>query len=342
MSGEGQLAQLNTFARHQLIEGATHIQRLDGLASRAPELLSGVNVFVKRDDHMALGGGGNKLRKLEFHIGRALAEGCDTVVTVGGLQSNHARLTAAVAAKVGLHCELVLSRIVPRADTDYENNGNMLLDKLFGARIHVLDGSQDALTHVQERAQTLRTEGHRVLVIPTGGSTGLGALGYVRCAAEVAMQEAELGLQFSEVIVPNGSGGTQAGLIAGFATLGRAINVRGFSVLAAREYAQATTATLVREACGLLGIDAPPVEVDVDDAQLGPGYGVPTRELIDAVQLLARIEGLMLDPVYSGKAFAGLLADIKAGRHQAGVNVLFVMTGGQPGLYAYPTTFDGP
>jgi len=285
---------------------------------------------------MALGGGGNKLRKLEFHLGRARSESIDTIITVGGLQSNHARLTAAAAAQMGLHCELVLTRVVRREDEDYERNGNVLLDALFGARLHVLNGTESALHYAEERARALRSDGRRVLVIPTGGSTGLGALGYARCAREIVEQAAGMDLAFAEVIVPNGSGGTQAGLITGFTAIGRdPIKVRGFGVLAPEDRARAVTVELVKEACGLLGVDVPSEPVDVDNSQLGAGYGQPTDDMIDAVRLLARSEGLLLDPVYSGKAFAGLMRDIHAGRYKAGENVLFVMTGGQPGLHAY-------
>ncbi|MFJ7792539.1 D-cysteine desulfhydrase family protein [Pseudomonas sp. NPDC096950] len=329
------------FARADLLQGPTPIQR----AERLERVLGieGVGIYFKRDDHMLIGGGGNKLRKLEFHLGAALKDGVDTVITIGGLQSNHARLTAAVCARLGLACELILTRSVPKPEVDYELNGNVLLDQLFGAEIHVLAGGSDALGMAQIRAAQLRDSGRKVLVIPTGGSTPLGALGYTRCAAEIAQQEAQLGVTFKKVIVPNGSAGTHAGLAAGFHLLGRgAATVMSYSVLADRDTSVTRALQLTQDALALLGGDAVEAsEIVVDGSQLGDGYGLPTPAMQEAVRLMARTEGLLIDPVYSGKAFAGLLADLRQGRYRAGENVLFVMTGGTPGLYAYRETFQG-
>jgi L-cysteate sulfo-lyase len=331
---------LERFARADLLQGPTPIQR----AERLERVLGieGVGIYLKRDDHMLIGGGGNKLRKLEFHLGAALKAGVDTVITIGGLQSNHARLTAAVCARLGLACELILTRSVPKPEVDYELNGNVLLDQLFGAQIQVLAGGSDSLGMAQIRATQLRESGHEVLVIPTGGSTPLGALGYTRCAAEIVQQEALLGVAFKKVIVPNGSAGTHAGLAAGFQLLGRgAATVKSYSVLADQDTCAARTLQLTQDALALLGGGSVQAsEVVVDGSQLGDGYGLPTSAMQEAVRLMARTEGLLIDPVYSGKAFAGLLADLRQGRYRAGDNVLFVMTGGTPGLYAYRETFQ--
>lgn len=292
---------------------------------------------------MLIGGGGNKLRELEFHIGAALAAGVDTVITVGGIQSNHARLTAAVCARLGLACELILTRAVPKADVDYELNGNVLLDQLFGAQLQVLVGGSDSLAAAETRATQLRDSGRNVLVIPTGGSTPLGSLGYARCAVEIAQQETELGLTFNQVVVPNGSAGTHAGLAAGFQLLGRGTSiVKSYSVLSDRDTSEARTRQLTQDALALLGSSAAvqAEEIAIDGSQLGDGYGLPTPAVQEAVRLMARAEGLLIDPVYSGKAFAGLLADLRQGRYRSGDNVLFVMTGGTPGLYAYRETFQ--
>jgi D-cysteine desulfhydrase len=334
---------LSSFARADLLQGPTPIQRAERLEQLLGLKSQGIGLFLKRDDHMLIGGGGNKLRKLEFHIGAALAAGVDTVITIGGLQSNHARLTAAVCARLGLACELILTRAVPKTDVDYELNGNVLLDHLFGAQLQVLAGGSDSLAVAETRATQLRDSGHNVLVIPTGGSTPLGSLGYARCAAEIAQQETELDLTFNQVVVPNGSAGTHAGLAAGFQLLGRGTSiVKSYSVLSDRDTSAARTRQLTQDALALLGSSAivQAEEIAIDGSQLGDGYGLPTPAMQEAVRLMARAEGLLIDPVYSGKAFAGLLADLRQGRFRSEDNVLFVMTGGTPGLYAYRETFQ--
>ena len=334
---------LISFARADLLQGPTPIQRAERLEHLLGLKQQGIGLFLKRDDHMLIGGGGNKLRKLEFHIGAALAAGVDTVVTVGGIQSNHARLTAAVCARLGLACELILTRAVPKNDVDYELNGNVLLDQLFGAQLQVLAGGSNSLAVAETRATQLRDSGRNVLVIPTGGSTPLGSLGYARCAAEIAQQETELGLTFNQVVVPNGSAGTHAGLAAGFQLLGRGTSiVKSYSVLSDRDTSATRTRQLTEDALTLLGSSAvvQAEEIDIDGSQLGDGYGLPTLAMQEAVRLMARAEGLLIDPVYSGKAFAGLLADLRHGRYRSGDNVLFVMTGGTPGLYAYRDIFQ--
>ncbi|WP_223430911.1 D-cysteine desulfhydrase family protein [Pseudomonas sp. GL-B-26] len=334
---------LSSFARADLLQGPTPIQRAERLEHLLGLKSQGIGLFLKRDDHMLIGGGGNKLRKLEFHIGAALAAGVDTVITVGGIQSNHARLTAAVCARLGLACELILIRAVPKTDVDYELNGNVLLDQLFGAQLQVLAGGSDSLAVAETRATQLRDSGRNVLVIPTGGSTPLGSLGYARCAAEIAQQETELGLTLNQVVVPNGSAGTHAGLAAGFQLLGRGTSiVKSYSVLSDRDTSAARTRQLTQDALALLGSSAvvQAEEIAIDGSQLGDGYGLPTPAMQEAVRLMARAEGLLIDPVYSGKAFAGLLADLRQGRYRSGDNVLFVMTGGTPGLYAYRETFQ--
>jgi len=334
---------LSSFARADLLQGPTPIQRAERLEQQLGLKAQGIGLFLKRDDHMLIGGGGNKLRKLEFHLGAALAAGVDTIITIGGLQSNHARLTAAVCARLGIACELILTRSVPKTEVDYELNGNVLLDQLFGADLRVLAGGSDSLGEAEKRAEQLRLEGHKVLVIPTGGSTPLGSLGYARCAAEIAQQESELGLAFNQVVVPNGSAGTHAGLAAGFELLGRGTSrVKSYSVLSDRASSAARTRTLTQGVLALLGSSAvvQASQIVIDGSQLGDGYGLPTAAMQEAVRLMARAEGLLIDPVYSGKAFAGLVADLRDGRFQRGDNVLFVMTGGTPGLYAYRETFQ--
>jgi L-cysteate sulfo-lyase len=326
------------FPRRALIEGPTPIQHLPRLTAH----IGGVNIFVKREDLNGLGGGGNKLRKLEFLIGEALAMGADTIITVGARQSNHARLTAAAAARVGLKCELVLTRLVPRFDDDYIDNGNVLLDDLFGAHVHDLPGSANALEFAQERANALRAQGRKVYVCPLGGSSPVGCLGYADCAAEIALQSETMAVSFDHIVLPNGSGGMHAGLVAGFVALGVSpSHVIGHSVYA--KAAQARSTTLERADHTVKLID-PDLRVDdsaisIDDGQLGDGYGIPTDSMRAAVRLLASTEGLLLDPVYSGKAFAGLLQQVSLGNYSEGQSILFIMTGGLPGLFAYRREF---
>lgn len=337
------LPGLASRTRFKLLDGVTPIQRLDRLEGALGDTLGGVRLYVKRDDMMGVGGGGNKLRKLEFLLGEALAQGCDTFITTGGIQSNHARLSAAAAARAGLACELVLAHMVPRDDADYRRNGNVLLDGLFGATVHERPGTADALAFAQSRAAELAAQGRKAYVVGAGGSSPVGCLGYADCAREIAEQEAAQGFAFSRIVIPNGSSGTHAGLAAGFAALGQApARVRSFSVLATVEETRATTLEKARATLKLLdpsaSIDAD--GIDVADGQRGDGYGIPTPGMIEAVRLMASSEGLLLDPVYSGKAFAGLLADISAGAYAPGASVLYVMTGGVPGLFAYRSTFE--
>lgn len=331
-------ALLDGFDREPLLEGPTPIQRLHRLEAA---LDTGVALFVKRDDLMGLGGGGNKLRKLEFLLGAAKAQGCDTFITTGALQSNHARLSAAACARAGLACELVLRRTVAREDADYRHSGNQLLDPLFGATMHVLPGDADAMAFTHDRASELERGGARAYVVGAGGSSPVGCLGYVAAAEEILTQEQALGARFARTIVANGSSGTHAGLAAGMALAGEdPARILSYTVLAPLDEAQAATRALADAT--LAGLDAPPLSqpLAIDGSQLGDGYGVPTDAMLEAVRLMARSEGLLLDPVYSGKAFAGLIAAVRAGHYASGDALLFVMTGGTPGLYAYRTIFE--
>ncbi|MEM5343096.1 D-cysteine desulfhydrase family protein [Paraburkholderia azotifigens] len=329
---------LTAFPRYQLTEGPTPIQHL----SRLSERMGDVDIYVKRDDLMGLGGGGSKLRKLEFLLGEALAQGADTIVTVGARQSNHARLTAAAAARAGLACEIVLTRTVPRDDDAYVHNGNVLLDELFGARIHDLPGNADAMAFAQHRADELRKSGRTVYLAPLGGSSAVGNLGYAACAAEILEQARAAHMSFDRIALPNGSGGTQAGLVAGLLSMREdPARVVACNVLATHENTLSNTRLKAQETLALLqpGAMLPDESVIVADGQRGEGYGIPTDAMREAVRLLASTEGLLLDPVYSGKAFAGLLHDIRNRMFAPGAKVLFLMTGGLPGLYAYRSAF---
>lgn len=329
---------LTRFARHRLLDGVTPIQPL----ARLGRQLGSVEIFVKRDDLMGLGGGGNKLRKLEFLIAEAQAMGADTILTVGARQSNHARLTAAAAAKAGLACELVLTRSVPRDDEDFVHNGNVLLDTLLGARVHDVADPAAAMPFLQHRTASLRAAGRTVYVAPFGGSSAVGCLGYANCAAEILAQSEAMNTRFDRIVVPNGSGGTQAGLVAGFLAMGRDPRVvQSYTVLAPADKAHATTWGLAQETLASLqpGRKVPGDAIVLVDGQIGEGYGLPTDAMREAVRTMASLEGLLLDPVYGGKAFAGLLQDVRAGKFAKGAKLLFLMTGGLPGLFAYRRAF---
>lgn len=331
---------LDAFEKVALIEAATPIQRLQKLEPRLG--IKRVNLYIKRDDHMAFAGGGNKLRKLEFLLGEAIAQGCDTIVTTGGLQSNHARLTAAAAARFGLDCELVLGRVVPRHDAEYESNGNVLLDQIYGAKLHVLPLGEKAAEFADKRIQLLKEEGKKPYLIPMGGSSPLGALGYAKCSDEIMQYERDNDIRFEKVLLPNGSSGTHAGLAAGFVTRGRSPTIiRSYTVLGDQEQAVQQTLKLANDALALVGSsEIAPNQIDVDGNHRGEGYGIPTAEALEAIASLAQAEGILLDPVYSAKAFAGMLHDIAAGDFIEGANLLFLYTGGGPGVYAYRSAFD--
>lgn len=330
-------SRLDAFPRFRLLDGPTPVQRLVRLEQVLGTATGGARLWVKRDDVMGVGGGGNKLRKLEFLIGEAIAQGCDTFITTGGLQSNHARQSAAAAARAGLSCELMLSDVVPRHDQAYRTNGNLLLDDLFGATVHRLPGDVDALATAHSRAGEIARDGRKAYVVGSGGSSPLGSLGYAACAAEILDEEQAAGRRFAAIVVPNGSSGTHAGLAAGLCAAGddprRALS---FTVLAPLDKAMVETRRLAAAALPLIAPERTLADdaIHIDASQRGEAYGIPTDAMVDAVRTLARSEGLLLDPVYSGKAFAGVLAGMRDGVW-AGRDVLFVMTGGTPGLFAY-------
>jgi L-cysteate sulfo-lyase len=333
-------AVFQRFARTKLLEEMTPIQRLERLER---ELGSAARLYVKRDDLMGLGGGGNKLRKLEFLLGEAVSQSCDTFVTIGGMQSNHARLSAAAAARVGLACELVLTPVVQRTEEAYTHNGNMLLYGIFGAKVHLRPGTENPLEFAKERAEVLKKQGRRPYLVGSGGSSPAGCLGYAACALEIVEQERAIDGGFTHIVVPNGSSGTHAGLAAGLTAMGlNAARVRSYAVLHPAERTHKTTFDLSTSTLALLdktkSIDPSAIEVVGD--QLGDGYGIPTAAMLGAVRTMARTEGLLLDPVYTGKAFAGVIASARNGAYKHGDAVLFLMTGGLPGLFAYRTAFE--
>ena len=278
-------------------------------APRLGAALGGRRVLLKRDDVNTLGLGGNKLRKLEFLLAAALADGVDAVITVGALQTNHGRLTAAACAKLGLRCELVLAKLVPRTGVDYERSGNVALDRLFGAHVHVVADRAEAVATRERLATEAAAAGRRAVTIPLGGSNAVGTLGYVAGALELFYQLRERGITSARVVVAHGSGGTAAGVaLAAASTAASTAALAGIRVAVACVFAPAArsrevVAGLVADTAALLGVAAPTLDhVSVDDRALGAGYGVPHAGVWDAVRLFASTEGVVLDPVYTGKA----------------------------------------
>lgn len=299
--------------------------------------LGGPNLFVKRDDCTGMALGGNKTRKLEFLVAEAMASGADTLVTAGGVQSNHCRQTAAVAARHGLRCELVLSRNVARNTPGYDRTGNVLLDRMFGAELHFVSGDSIPAIELERVAEDIRERGGRPFVMPIGGSTATGALGYVGCAEELVRQSSDSSLTVDAIVHCTGSGATQAGLLVGLAVLGHQTPVVGISSAEPSDVIEARVHELCGETATKLGASAAikREQVEVLDGYVGPGYGLPTEAMREAMDLCARLEALLLDPVYTGKAMAGLIDLVRTGRFCADQNVVFVHTGGVPGLFAY-------
>jgi D-cysteine desulfhydrase/L-cysteate sulfo-lyase len=323
---------LNSFPRISLIHTPTPLEKLPRLSAYL-----GVNIWVKRDDCTGLAGGGNKTRKLEFLLADALQKGADTVITVGGLQSNHARQTAAAAAKLGLACELVLEDVAGVPQRDYYQNGNLLLDHLCGAKIHRVTAQQDSGLVLTKVMTDLGEQGKKPYLIPLGGSNALGSLGYVNCAEEIISQSNTLNISFDQMFLASGSAGTQAGILAGLIALQQDIPVLGICVSRSGLAQQTLVEDLLKQTLTLMNIDDAQsvAKVKANGDYYGEGYGISTDKMIQAVRLVAQLEGLLLDPVYTGKAMAGLIDLCQQGIFKADQNILFVHTGGSQGLFAY-------
>lgn len=301
--------------------------------SRLTRALSGPELWIKRDDLTGLATGGNKTRKLELLIGDALAQNADLILTVGAPQSNHCRQTAAAAARAGLQCVLVLrGQPLPREKW----TGNLLLDDLLGARV-VWSRDLEPVMALQAAAEAERAAGRNAYVIPYGGSNAIGAAAYALAFDEVWGQAAELKTTFDRVVFATSSGGTQAGLVAGAGACGYRGQVLGISVDKTGGTLRQEVLALVPRVAERLGLDLTvgPGEVIVDDRYLGAGYGVVTQAEREAIRTVAQAEGILLDPVYTGKAMAGLLGLIRSGEVGSRERVLFWHTGGLPALFAY-------
>lgn len=311
---------------------------------RLSEHLGGPRIWVKRDDCTGLSTGGNKTRKLEFLMAEALQQQATCIITQGATQSNHARQTAAAAAKLGLGCHILLEDRTGSNDENYTLNGNVLLDQLHGATIAKRAGGADMAAEMEELAAGLTARGERPYIIPGGGSNPTGALGYVNCAAELEDQARASGLKIDALIHATGSSGTQAGLAAGLCALNSDVHLLGIGVRAPQEKQEEMVHGLAVKTMGRLGIpqEVPRAAVRANCDYVGAGYGIPTDGMKTALGLLARLEGLLFDPVYSGKGLDGLIDQVKRGYFDGMENIVFLHTGGSAALFGYPAIFDLP
>lgn len=327
--------QLDRFNRLELLGGATALEKLERLS----EWL-GRDIYVKRDDTTPLAMGGNKLRKLEYLAADAIAQGADTLVTAGALQSNHVRQTAALAAKLGLGCVALLENPTGTEDPNYLGNGNRLLLDLFDAKVELVENLDNADDQLNALADRLRSNGKKPYLVPIGGSNALGALGYVRAGLELAGQVEDSGIEFAAVVLASGSAGTHSGLALALSEVLPQLPVIGITVSRTEEAQFPKVQGLAERTAELLGIEIPDAfKVTLWDEYFGPRYGEPNAGTLSAIKLLASQEGLLLDPVYTGKAMAGLLDGIGRQRFADGP-IIFLHTGGAPALFAYDSAFN--
>lgn len=325
---------LSRYPRLRFAHLPTPLERMERLSRH----LDGPRLWIKRDDCTGLSSGGNKTRKLEFLMADALSQQADTVITQGATQSNHARQTAAISAKLGLTCYVLLEDRTGYTDDAYNLNGNVLLDRLHDATVVTRPGGTDMVAAMKEFADSLRDDGRRPYIIPGGGSNPIGALGYVNAAMELLFQANDRGLVIQHIVHATGSAGTQAGLVTGLGAARAGIPVLGISVRAPREQQEDMVYDLVARTTDHLGLGDVIRREDIvaNGHYVGEGYGIPTDSMIEAVSLVARTEGILLDPVYSGKGMAGLIDLIRTGYFEKDSDVVFLHTGGSAALFGYP------
>ncbi|MGX9575368.1 1-aminocyclopropane-1-carboxylate deaminase [Mesorhizobium sp. f-mel] len=333
---------LEKFERHPLTFGPTPIEKLDRLGQH---LGGKVDIYAKREDcNSGLAFGGNKLRKLEYIIPDAIASNADTLVSIGGVQSNHTRMVAAVAAKTGMKCLLVQESWVPHEDVVYDRVGNILLSRIMGAEVRLVDQGFDIgiRRSWEEALDEVKARGGRPYAIPAGGSVHkYGGLGYIRFAEEVRAQEKQLGFAFDYIVACTVTGSTQAGMIVGFAQDGRQRNVVGIDASATPEQTSAQVLAIANDTAKLVDLGT---EFTEDDVVLlkeyaYPYYGIPSEETKQAIRLCARLEGMITDPVYEGKSMQGMIDLVQKGFFPEGSNVLYVHLGGAPAINGYGYTF---
>jgi L-cysteate sulfo-lyase len=325
-------ARLGKFSRVGLAHLPTPLEPMKRLTAH----LRGPRLWVKREDCTGVGFGGNKLRKLDYVLHEAILERADTLVSGGVVQSNSQRQVAAAAAKFGLECHLAVyhGRLAPPGP-EYETSGNVLLNKLFGAHLHDVPWTGDRNQAIYEIAQSLRSMGRRPYVVPYGVSSALGAVGYASTAVEIAEQLAEQEIEPCAIVHCSGSAATQAGLVVGVTACLPNTRVVGVDIDAEPERVRADVVTYAHGAADLLGVKFDEARVEVVAGHAGPAYGVPHAATIEAIKLAGRLEALPLDPVYSGKGLAGLIALIQEGRWKTSDDLVFIHTGGGPTLFAY-------
>jgi len=330
---------LTKFARRHYLQGPTPIEAAPAFS----KALGGkVNIFIKRDDLLPGCAGGNKTRKLDFCIADGMEKGADTIITCGAVQSNHARLTLSWAVKEGLDCHLILEERVP-GSYKQDGSGNNFLFNLLGVKsTKVVPGGSDMLGEMEKLAEELKKQGKKPYIIPGGASNAIGATGYVACAQEIQQQLFEMGLHIDHMVVPSGSAGTHAGIVVGIYGTNAGIPVSGINVSRPKDVQEPIVHKLAKETAELVGVNGeiPAEAITCFDQYVGPGYSIPTDSMIEAVKLLAQTESILLDPVYSGKAMAGLIDLVRKDHFPEGANVLFLHTGGSPALYAYLDTFQ--
>ena len=324
---------LSQFPRVSLAHLPTPLEHLPRLSRH----LGGPEIFVKRDDCTGLATGGNKTRKLEFSMAYALEQGADTIITVGAVQSNHVRQTAAASCKLGLACEVLLEHRVTEPTDAYRNSGNVLLDRMFAANLREYPGGTDFDQALADVADEVAANGGKPYIIPGGASNPVGALGYVNCASELLTQIKQAQLDVGHIVTATGSAGTQAGMVVGLKAMQSDIPLLGIGVNAPREEQERKVYELACETAEF--IDAPGIvrrdDVVANCDYVGAGYGVPTQAMNEAVLLLARLEGLLFDPVYSGKALSGMIDLVRNGAFDGADNIVFLHTGGAVALFAY-------
>lgn len=329
---------LDKFARVNLAHLPTPLEPLPRLS----QALGGPEIWVKRDDCTGLATGGNKTRKLEFLIAEAQVQGAEVVITGGALQSNHARQTAAAAAKVGMKCLLLLENGLNSQNSLYLRNGNMLLHRLHGAEIQEVPVNSDFNALLDNAVLEYAKNNVKAYPIPIGGSNATGALGYVDCALELSNQMQEMDLSFDHLVMATGSSGTQAGLIAGLKQTDLNLPVHGMCVSSTKDEKEAKVRALTLEILKLIYSDTILHDLDViaNSDYVGEGYAIPTSSTIEAIKLVAETEGLLLDPVYTGKAMAGLIDYVRKGKFRKDERVVFLHTGGPVALFAYEDEFS--
>ena len=328
---------LARFPRIHLAHLPTPLEPLERLSRE----LGGPEIWIKRDDCTGLSTGGNKTRKLEFLMAEARAQNADIVMTQGATQSNHARQTAAFASKLGMDCHILLEDRTGSNDPNYRQNGNVFLDYLHGATAEYRPGGLDMNGEMEAVAERMRSEGRRVYTIPGGGSNPTGALGYVNCAMELVGQANDRDLVIDRIVHATGSAGTQAGLVVGLKAINAQIPLLGIGVRAPKPKQEENVYTLAVATAEKLGCPGIVSREDVvaNTDYVGDGYGIPAPSTIEAIEMFARLEGILLDPVYSGKGAAGLIDLARRGHFRKGERVVFLHTGGSAALFGYTGAF---